>query len=176
MWEGLKEAERILPHGDADKNAFRNIDHVSEKGIDGNKRNDADSMIFIHDGARPLVDHAILTRTLRDAEAYRACVCAMPVKDTIKIADEHGFAAKTPDRRLLWQIQTPQVFSFSLVYHAYRKLMEEGFTDVTDDAMVVERGTAVRVRLTEGSWQNLKITTPEDLAIAGLFLGSRQKD
>lgn len=176
VWEGLKEAGRILPHGDADKNAFPNIDHESEKGIDGNKRNDADSMIFIHDGARPLVDHAILTRTLRDAEAYRACVCAMPVKDTIKIADEHGFAAKTPDRRLLWQIQTPQVFSFSLVYHAYRKLMEEGFTDVTDDAMVVERGTAVRVRLTEGSWQNLKITTPEDLAIAGLFLGSRQKD
>ena len=146
----MKEAKRILDQG-------------QEGPADG-------GYLFVHDGARPLVDSAILERTLADAGRYRACVAAMPVKDTIKVSDEEGFAAQTPDRRLLWQIQTPQVFSFALVYEAYRKLIEEGITQVTDDAMVVERETEVRVKLTEGSWKNLKITTPEDLEIARLFL------
>ena len=150
VWEGLKEAKRIRDQG-------------QEGPADG-------GYLFVHDGARPLVDSAILERTLADAGKYCACVAAMPVKDTIKVADEEGFAAQTPDRRLLWQIQTPQVFSFALVYEAYRKLIEEGITQVTDDAMVVERETEVRVKLTEGSWKNLKITTPEDLEIARLFL------
>ena len=150
VWEGLKEAKRML-------------DQQQECPADG-------GYLFVHDGARPLVDRGILERTLTDARKYHACVAAMPVKDTIKVADEEGFAAQTPDRRLLWQIQTPQVFSFPLVYEAYRKLVDEGISEVTDDAMVVERETEVRVKLTQGSWQNLKITTPEDLEIARLFL------
>ena len=150
VWEGLKEAKRLLN------------DQYGQAG--------EGSYLFIHDGARPLVDDGILERCLADARQYHACVAAMPVKDTIKVSDEEGFAAQTPDRRLLWQIQTPQVFSFALVYEAYRKLIEEGITQVTDDAMVVERETEVRVKLTEGSWKNLKITTPEDLEIARLFL------
>ena len=142
VWEGLKAAGEIL--GGEDR----------------------ESVIFIHDGARPMIDQLILERALRCAREHSACVVGMPVKDTIKIADEEGFAQQTPDRRLLWQVQTPQVFSFSLVYNAYRKLIEDGVTAVTDDAMVVELESSVRVKLVEGSYRNLKITTPEDIAIA----------
>ena len=93
------------------------------------------------------------------------------MKDTIKIVDEEGYAVQTPERRLVWQAQTPQVFSFSLVYEAYRKLIADGIADVTDDAMVVEKESSVRVKMVEGSYRNLKITTPEDLLIAGGELG-----
>lgn len=165
VWEGLKEAKKILE--EAHCGTGRTIPGDSGRGA---CRQEGISCVLIHDGARPLVDEGILTRTLRDAGTYGACVAAMPVKDTIKLADEEGFAAQTPDRKLLWQIQTPQAFSFSLVYEAYRKLIREGITQVTDDAMVVEKETDVRVKLTEGSWRNLKITTPEDLEIARLFL------
>ena len=142
VWEGLKAAGEIL----VDK--------------------DRESVIFIHDGARPMIDRPILERALRCAQEHSACVVGMPVKDTIKIADEESFAQQTPDRRLVWQVQTPQVFSFSLVYNAYRKLIEDGVTAVTDDAMVVELESSVRVKLVEGSYRNLKITTPEDIDIA----------
>ena len=164
VWEGLKEAKRILSGGDFTQAVE---DAVGARAGEG-------CCLFIHDGARPLVDGGILSRTMEDVRRYGACVAAMPVKDTIKVADEEGFASGTPDRRYLWQIQTPQVFSFPLVYEAYRKLIGDGTADVTDDAMVVERETDVRVKLTEGSWQNLKITTPEDLEIAGLFLRRRR--
>ena len=178
VWEGLKEARRLLSEAREDiSESGASVEWISgmtvEKisGMSQDKSTQAPgSYIFIHDGARPIVDRGILTRTLEDARKYGACVAAMPVKDTIKVADENAFAVRTPDRKMLWQIQTPQVFSFSLVYEAYRKLIDEGITDVTDDAMVVERETSTRVKLTEGSWQNIKITTPEDLGIAGLFL------
>ena len=178
VWEGLKEARRLLSEAEDDvSGSGENVERISgmtTEQIFGMSRDEhtqaPGSYVFIHDGARPLVDSGILTRTLEDARKYGACVAAMPVKDTIKVADENAFAVRTPDRKMLWQIQTPQVFSFSLVYEAYRKLIDEGITDVTDDAMVVERETSIRVKLTEGSWQNIKITTPEDLGIAGLFL------
>ena len=170
VWEGLKEAERILPHGDADKNAFPNIDHESEKGIDGNKRNDADSMIFIHDGARPLVDHAILTRTLRDAEAYRACVCAMPVKDTIKRAVD-GLVEETPDRAQLFAVQTPQAFQADLIKAALTAAVRDK-KNYTDDCAAAE-AIGMRTYLCRGSEENIKITTPADLPVAEAILRSR---
>lgn len=132
--------------------------------------------VFIHDGARPVVSEEILGRCYRDAERCRACVAAMPVKDTIKIADEKGFAKETPRRDLLWQVQTPQVFEFPLISQAYDSLMEnrerlarEGVR-ITDDAMAVETFTDQKVKLTEGSYENIKVTTPEDLVLAEAFL------
>ena len=117
-----------------------------------------------------MIDRPILERALRCAQEYSACVVGMPVKDTIKVADDDGFAADTPPRSRLWQIQTPQTFSFPLVYEAYRRLIEDGVTDVTDDAMVVERRRRTKVKLTVGSYRNLKITTPEDLEIARMLM------
>ena len=127
--------------------------------------------VFIHDGARPFVDAAIIERACVAVEEYKACVVGMPVKDTIKIADESGFASQTPDRRLVWQVQTPQVFEYPLIKNAYTKLLEEEPAGITDDAMDVETMTDHKVKLVEGSYRNIKITTPEDLEIATVFCG-----
>lgn len=132
--------------------------------------------IFIHDGARPFVTEMMLERAYRCVGEYDACVIGMPVKDTIKIADEEGFAATTPKRNLVWMIQTPQVFSYSLIKDAYTSLIKEEKNilqkgiQITDDAMVVESFTDRKVKLVEGSYENIKITTPEDLNIAESFL------
>ena len=132
--------------------------------------------VFIHDGARPFVTEQILERAYEAVQKEHACVVGMPVKDTIKLADESGFAKETPRRDLLWTIQTPQVFSFALVKTAYasflereQELLAQGIK-MTDDAMVVETFTDTRIRLVEGSYENIKITTPEDLRIAEALL------
>lgn len=131
---------------------------------------------FIHDGARPFLTQDVLERAFQCAVRDQACVVGMPVKDTVKIADEDGYAADTPKRSLVWMIQTPQVFSFPLICDAYDKLilqeeslLEQGI-QITDDACVVELLTDRKVKLVEGSYQNIKITTPEDLKIAEAFL------
>lgn len=135
------------------------------------------SLVLIHDGARPLVTEAVIERAVDGARMWRACVVGMPVKDTIKVADQDGLAASTPDRRYLWQVQTPQAFSYELIKAAYDKLLgderlQEG---ITDDAMVVEHHTDVKVKLIEGSYENIKVTTPEDLRIAEALLDSRNE-
>ncbi|MBQ7359623.1 MAG: 2-C-methyl-D-erythritol 4-phosphate cytidylyltransferase [Lachnospiraceae bacterium] len=132
----------------------------------------ADTYIAIHDGARPFVTQQIIEDTLYAAKEYGACVAGMPVKDTIKIADEEGFAQATPKRDLVWAVQTPQVFEGQLIYSAYAKLisnLEELISkgvSITDDAMVVEHMTGEKVKLVKASYENIKITTPEDLILA----------
>ena len=121
--------------------------------------------VFIHDGARPFVDETILKRTYAEVINCRACVVGMPVKDTIKLADENGFVADTPPRSRLWMVQTPQVFETALVREAYAQLTQAEDRTVTDDAMVVESMLGFPVKLVEGSYENVKITTPEDLKI-----------
>ena len=125
--------------------------------------------VYIHDGARPFVDQAILERTREDVNRYGACVAGMPVKDTIKISDGDGYADVTPPRSRVWMVQTPQVFAYSCIKDAYDKLIAAGRMDVTDDAMVLECMTGQKTRLTLGSYENIKITTPEDLEIAEVF-------
>ena len=130
--------------------------------------------VFIHDGARPFVNAEIIERVYAAVTEHKACVAAMPVKDTIKIADENGFAAQTPDRKKVWQMQTPQAFEYHLIKGAYEKLMIEEPAGITDDAMVVETMTDYKVKLVEGSYRNIKITTPEDLEIATIFCGGSE--
>ena len=125
--------------------------------------------VYIHDGARPFVDQAILERTREDVKRYGACVAGMPVKDTIKISDGDGYADVTPPRSRVWMVQTPQVFAYSCIKDAYDKLIADGRIDVTDDAMVLECMTGQKTKLTIGSYENIKITTPEDLEIAEVF-------
>ncbi len=134
---------------------------------------------FIHDGARPFINRDIILRALQAVKEYKACVVGMPAKDTIKIADEKGFAASTPDRNLMWTIQTPQCFSYNMILDLYQRLdREEGDLmakgiNITDDAMVVEYYTDTKVKLVEGSYDNIKITTPEDIAVAEAILGRK---
>ena len=135
--------------------------------------------VFIHDGARPVVSQEIIQRCLDAVRQCDACVAAMPVKDTIKLADEDGFAASTPRRDLLWTVQTPQAFSFPLIFRAYQEMertraqWEAAGLKITDDAMVVETFTDRKVKLVEGSYENIKVTTPEDLVLAEAFLTGR---
>ena len=131
---------------------------------------------FIHDGARPFVTKDIILRALHAVKEYGACVVGMPVKDTIKIADEKGFAATTPDRNLTWMVQTPQAFSYKMILELYQRLdREEGELmakgiNITDDAMVVEYFSDKKIKLVEGSYTNIKITTPEDIPAAEAIL------
>lgn len=134
-----------------------------------------DGYVFIHDGARPFINEEILNRAYEDVQTCKSCVVGMPVKDTIKLADSEGFVNNTPERSLVWMIQTPQVFESGLVKKAYALLMEQDNVQVTDDAMVVEQMLGHKVKLTMGSYENMKITTPEDLDIAEIFVKNLQK-
>ena len=131
--------------------------------------------VFIHDGARMFVDEQILARGYENVEKFGACVAGMPSKDTVKLVDEDQFAVNTPPRKLIWAVQTPQIFKADLIENAYAKLMEEVPDNITDDAMVVEQMMKVPVKLYEGSYENIKITTPEDLEIAKVFLAKREE-
>lgn len=129
--------------------------------------------VLIHDGARPLVTADIIKRSIECVRTGQSCVVGMPVKDTIKILDNDGFAKETPDRRTLWQMQTPQTFPYQLIKAAYEKIIAEDDSTVTDDAMVLEKAAGQRVKVIEGGYQNLKITTPEDLLVASAYLKSK---
>ena len=132
-----------------------------------------DGYVFIHDGARPFVDEEMLERAYDTVRKYKACVAGVPSKDTIKLINEEQFAVTTPERKYVWSVQTPQVFEKTLIFEAYARLMEEECVHVTDDAMVVEQMMHLPVKLFEGSYENIKITTPEDLDIARIFLSKK---
>ena len=126
--------------------------------------------VFIHDGARPFITEEILAKGLEAVKETGACVVGMPSKDTVKLADETGFVQETPERNRVWTIQTPQIFDYDLIRMAHESIRKKDMSAITDDAMVIEQETGVKVRLSKGSYQNIKITTPEDLAVAEAFL------
>ncbi len=133
-------------------------------------------MVLIQDGARPFLTEEIIGRCIDGVRRYGACVAGMPVKDTIKIADDENVISHTPDRSRLWMIQTPQAFLTPMIQKAYSRLnsMEEEGGEpeipITDDAMVVEYFLNQKVYLVRGSYENIKITTPEDMAVAEALL------
>lgn len=137
-----------------------------QKGIEAIEKCD---YVYIHDGARPFITQDILNRVQEQVEKCNACVVGMPVKDTIKIADEFCKIKETPDRSYVWQIQTPQVFSYDIIKTAYDKLQPAAEYNFTDDAMVVEKVLHYPIQLVRGSYHNIKITTPEDMEIAYLY-------
>ncbi|MCD7806376.1 MAG: 2-C-methyl-D-erythritol 4-phosphate cytidylyltransferase [Lachnospiraceae bacterium] len=140
------------------------------------------AVVYIHDGARPFITEKILLRLKESVEQYGSGVAAMPVKDTIKIADAEGFVTATPDRTMTWQVQTPQCFDFDWIFPAYRDLIEQEKpllargVHITDDAMAAELYGGRKVRLVEADYRNIKITTPEDLMIAEQLINDNQSD
>lgn len=126
--------------------------------------------VFIHDGARPFIEEEIITKLYHAVKEYKACVVGVKTKDTVKIANQEEWIASTPNRNLIWNVQTPQVFEYGIIKTAYEQLIENGCENVTDDAMVVENMLQQRVKLIEGSDQNIKVTTPFDLIIANAFM------
>ncbi len=150
VYNGLKEIERLCIAGDG-------------------------AFVYIHDGARPCIDAELLKECKNSVEQYGACIPSVPVKDTIKLVDDEGFCADTPNRALLRAVQTPQCFLFDKILGAYSALEKaaadgDDVSDVTDDAMVAERFAHMKVKLCAGSYNNIKITTPEDIPMAEQIL------
>ncbi|MDE6386876.1 MAG: 2-C-methyl-D-erythritol 4-phosphate cytidylyltransferase [Lachnospiraceae bacterium] len=175
---GFRKVDTVIAGGEQRYDSVWNALQVIAGG--GMSVPNTDGYVFIHDGARPFLTEEILRRIYEAVKESGACVTGMPTKDTIKISDEEGYAKQTPDRKNVWQIQTPQAFETRLITDAYVKLMKrkeernaEGI-GITDDAMVVENFTGHKVKLVQGSYENIKITTPEDLVIAGAFLKDRK--
>lgn len=121
-------------------------------------------LIVIHDGARPLVKCEDIEKTIRAAEEFSAAAVGVYVKDTIKVVDSEGFVQSTPDRSTLFAVQTPQIFNFELYKSAMQRADEQGL-DFTDDCQLIEL-CGGKIKMIEGSYSNIKITTPDDIALA----------
>ena len=126
--------------------------------------NEKAEYLVVHDGARPLITSEVVLRGLSMAYANKASIVAVPVKDTIKIVDKEGKVETTPNRDTLWSIQTPQIFEKELIVRAHEYAKAHRL-QATDDSMLVE-AIGVPVYIVEGSYSNIKITTPEDLVMA----------
>ena len=161
---GLTKVSAIVPGG---KERFQSV----YCGLQACRNTD---YVFIQDGVRPFVTEEILQRGYDCAREHGSGICAVPSKDTVKIADEFGKVLSTPLRKNVWSVQTPQVFRYSLIRSAYDKLFSaEGAgkqAGITDDAMVLETMTETPAFLFMGDYRNIKITTPEDLNVAEEFL------
>lgn len=171
---GFQKVRRIVAGG---KERYDSVYNglLCAKGLTDEPEN---AYIYIHDGARPCIDGVLLTECRENVRKYHGCVPSVPVKDTIKVADEEGFAKSTLDRSSLRAVQTPQCFRLDIAVKAYCRMWEHKKQsgqdcNITDDAMVVERFAGMQVKLCQGSYNNIKITTQEDISIAENILKSR---
>lgn len=153
----LKKVKTIIPGGKTRSQSVRNGLSALDKQTD---------LVVIHDGVRPFVDRDSIVRVIKAASKFGAAILAVPAKVTIKEVDNLSLRVKkTLDRKKLWEVQTPQAFKRELILRAYR-----GFKgSATDDAALVER-LRKPVKVVMGSYNNIKITTPEDLLFAKLIL------
>jgi 2-C-methyl-D-erythritol 4-phosphate cytidylyltransferase len=129
------------------------------------------NVVVIHDGARPLLDQKTLQKALEAAEQDGASVVAVPVKDTIKVGDAEHMVVKTLDRSQLWAAQTPQAYQYPIIQAALAKAKKDAFYS-TDDSSLVEKIHAP-VRIIPGSYENIKITTPDDVIFGEIILKRR---
>ena len=171
---GFSKVSKIVPGGKERYNSvFNGLCAISD--VPG--KASEESYVFIHDGARPFVDMDMLERVLDEVKVHKACITGVPVKDTIKVSDVDGFVCDTPNRSTLYQVQTPQVFEYKLIKDAYKEVLDkeqelrEKGVSITDDAMIVEAVSDTKVKILEGSYRNIKITTPEDMIVAASFIG-----
>lgn len=135
------------------------------------KQRKEESYVFIHDGARPFVTKEVLEDAYTTVCKCDACIVGVPVKDTIKVVTDDKIVKHTPERSTLWTVQTPQVFSYDKVKSAYDKMLAletrgKLQVTITDDAMVMESFSDVPIKVVEGNYENIKITTPDDLMLA----------
>ena len=161
---GLDKVHQIVAGGETrQESVFNGLQKVTS---------DTD-MVIVHDCARPFVTEKMIDDTLAAASEWGAATVAVPVKNTIKEADDDNFVVNTLDRRRLWSIQTPQAFRYDLLLQAHLYARENDIP-VTDDASLIEELGAYRVNLVMGASENMKITTPGDLVVAGAVLKSKQ--
>ncbi len=141
-------------------------------GLDACKETD---YVLIHDGARPCIDNNMIIRLMDEVILHDACTVGVPAKDTIKVVDEDNYGIGTPDRKTLWQVQTPQGFLYTDIKNAYEKMENDSESNITDDTMIVERYLGKKTKLIFGDYKNVKITTPEDIMVVENFLKNNKK-
>ncbi len=134
-------------------------------------------IVLIHDGARAFIKPEEINHIIEETKKYNACIAAVKTKDTVKIADKEGFIETTPDRSTVWNVQTPQSFKYHIIKEAYDYVIgkkDEGY-NITDDAMVLEiYKPDMKIKLVECSYENIKITTPEDMQIGEGIIANRK--
>lgn len=158
---GIKKVIGLVPGGkERQHSVFHGVQALKDDGI-----------VLVHDGARPFIDQDQIHSLVVAAEQYGASVLAVPVKDTVKKVSGNK-VIETVERSSLWAIQTPQAFRMSLLRKAHEKAMEEDFLG-TDDASLVER-MGQDVIIVEGNYDNIKLTTPEDLFFAETIIHKRR--
>ncbi|MBF0522687.1 MAG: 2-C-methyl-D-erythritol 4-phosphate cytidylyltransferase [Candidatus Omnitrophica bacterium] len=153
----LSKVKTVVAGGDCRRDSVLNGLKALDKDTD---------IVVVHDGVRPLVTPKIITDSIKACRKHPAVIVAVKVKPTIKRVDEQLFVEATLKRDKLWEIQTPQVFQKDILLKAYQKT---SLPEATDDASLVEE-MGVKVKILEGDYRNIKITTPEDLIIAEAFL------
>lgn len=156
---GISKVRHVLAGGEQRQDSVRNGLAVIGNDVE---------IVLIHDAVRPFVSGDLIHRAVQEAEIHGAVTVGMPVKDTIKRVDQNGGVLETLERQVLWMTQTPQAFKRSIIQEAYRKADEDQFYG-TDDASLVER-MGVRVKMIAASYENIKITTPEDLLMAEFLI------
>lgn len=161
---GLHKVQDIVAGGrERQHSVYAGLQALKSRGIE---------YVCIHDGVRPFVEPGKVSACYDAARQHRAAVLAVPVKDTIKQVNNTGIITATPDRSSLWAIQTPQAFRLEDVMAAHELAEQEKFIG-TDDAMLVER-TGIAVHVVEGSYTNIKLTTPDDLEWAEWWLSRHE--
>lgn len=166
---GFDKVKSIVVGGKERYLSVNNALQAIKEGIIGIHSTDS-YYVLIHDAARPLITQKIIEDTIQGVTTDDAVVVAVPSKDTIKIADETGTIEHTPKRSLTYIIQTPQAFELELLMRSYEEVMKAANLEITDDAMIVEHGSKHRIQIVEGSYKNIKVTTPEDIPIAEMLM------
>lgn len=161
---GVRKVKHIVEGGATRQDSI----YAAVENVDENA-----DLIAVHDGARPLIKRKVIESVIQKADEVDAAACAVPVKDTIKIIDSSGKIVTTPERDSLRAVQTPQIFRFSLYKEAIEKAVSDG-KQYTDDCQLVE-SMGYPVYLVDGDYENIKITTPDDLLVAEKFLSERRK-
>lgn len=143
-----------------------------KNGLDAAEKTD---YVLIHDAARPCITDKMIEDSIVEVMHSGACTVGVPIKDTIKVVDSDFYGIDTPVRSTLWQIQTPQSFKYEDIMRAYKKMEQAEDKDITDDTMIMERYLGRKTKVISGDYCNIKITTPEDLLIAEIFLRKMKK-
>ena len=133
------------------------------EGLKAIKKADNETYVLIHDGARPFISGKVIKAAIEKVKETGACIVAVPSKDTVKIGNIDNMVESTPDRRNVWLVQTPQAFEYENIFEAYKKAIASGRDDITDDSMVMESFGEKKIYFVEGDYDNIKLTTPEDL-------------
>lgn len=157
---GLTKVRKVVAGGKRRQDSVR----LGLEAWDGH-----DGLVLIHDGVRPLVPADLIVRVIDAAKESRAVITALPAKETVKEVDEKALVVKTYDRQKVWLVQTPQVFRYADILAAHKQAVEEGWEEITDDALLMEK-MGIPVKVIEGLEENIKVTTPRDMELARFLM------